>query len=175
MAESGFAAASSSGDRLRLASAEQSAAFALLYQEHYGEVASYCTRLLRDEHVARDVAQEAFVRLFAKWRTVKEPRAYVFLTATNLVRDEWRHRTKLNNLFDRLKPFVAETTPAVDLELTDIVARLPRRLRDVVVLHLVADLPVAEVADVAGIPVGTVKRRLYEARALLRLDWLEIG
>jgi RNA polymerase sigma-70 factor (ECF subfamily) len=52
---------------------------------------------------------------------------------------------------------------------------LPRRLRDVVVLHLVADLPVAEVATVAGIPVGTVKRRLYEARALLRLDWLEIG
>ena len=162
------------GERLHLASAEQSAAFAVVYRQHYGEVASYCSRLLRDDNVARDVAQEAFVRLFARWRTVNEPRAYVFLVATNLVRDEWRRRTKVSNLFERLKPFVSETAPPVDVELGDIVARLPKRLRDVVVLHLVADLPVAEVARVTGIPEGTVKRRLYEARALLRLDWLEI-
>ena len=175
MAEVGVAAVAPHDERLRLASAEHSAAFALLYREHYAEVAGYCTRLLHDEHVARDVAQEAFVRLFARWRTVNEPRAYVFLIATNLVRDEWRHRKRASSLFDRLKPFVDEAAPAVDLELSDVVARLPRRLRDVVVLHLVADLPVAEVATVTGIPVGTVKRRLYEARALLRLDWLEIG
>jgi RNA polymerase sigma-70 factor (ECF subfamily) len=41
------------------------------------------------------------------------------------------------------------------------------RLREVVLLHYYADLPVAEVAAAIHRPVGTVKRRLHEARALL--------
>lgn len=175
MADAGVAAVTGAGDRLRLASAEQSEAFARLYAEAFADVASYCTRLLRDPTHARDVSQEAFVRLFARWRSVADPRAFVFIVATNLVRDEWRRRTRHAALLDGIKPLLTEEATRADVELADIVARLPRRLRDIVVLHLVADLPVAEVARVAGIPEGTVKRRLHEARALLRLDWLEIS
>ena len=44
---------------------------------------------------------------------------------------------------------------------------IPEKLRDVVLLHYFADLPVAQVAAAVGRPEGTVKRQLSEARALL--------
>lgn len=176
MADAGSTAVpGASGERMRLAGAATSEAFTRVYAESFREVSAYCTRLLRDESLARDVTQEAFVRLFSRWRSVAEPRAFVFIVATNLVRDEWRRRTRQNALIDGLKPLVHEQAAGHAVELADVVARLPRRLRDVVVLHLVADLPVLEVARVLTIPEGTVKRRLHEARALLRLDWLEVS
>jgi RNA polymerase sigma-70 factor (ECF subfamily) len=50
------------------------------------------------------------------------------------------------------------------------VGRLPDRLRDVVLLHYYADLPVGEVATAVRRPPGTVKRQLSEARAVLAQD-----
>jgi len=175
MTEAGAGALPGTAARLRLAPAAHSEEFARLYTESYGDVAGYCFRLLRDDNAARDSAQEAFVRLFSRWRTVAEPRAYVFVVATNLIRDEWKRRAKQAALLEGMRPLVVGEARTPDVELSDIVTRLPRRLRDVVVLHLVADLPIAEVARVVRIPEGTVKRRLHEARKLLRLDWLEVS
>ena len=56
---------------------------------------------------------------------------------------------------------------AHDPWLRDLVERLPGHLREAVLLHYYADLPVADVALAIKRPVGTVKRRLHEARALL--------
>src|SRR3712207_9150914 len=88
MSEAGVAPAAD--DRLRLGSASRSEAFSRVYAQSFGEVSGYCARLLRDDNAARDVTQEAFVRLFSRWRSVSDPRAFVFVVATNLVRDEWK-------------------------------------------------------------------------------------
>ncbi len=45
---------------------------------------------------------------------------------------------------------------------------LPRRQREVVTLHYLADLPLVEVAAVLGISIGSVKSHLFDARAALR-------
>jgi DNA-directed RNA polymerase specialized sigma24 family protein len=50
-------------------------------EREYSGVARYCLRLLGHEQSARDVRQEAFVRLFGRWTKVAEPRAYVYLVA----------------------------------------------------------------------------------------------
>jgi len=55
-------------------------------------------------------------------------------------------------------------------DLGDAVRRLPAREREVVVLHYVADLPVAEVARRLGVAPGTVKRALHDARRRLAAD-----
>jgi len=134
-----------------------------LFQREYPHVAGYCWRLVDDSDLAADIAQEAFARLLARWLRVREPRAYVYRIATNLVREAWR---------ERLRPLPEDTTAPSDPTTADIAVRLavdalPLRYRTVVWLHYFAGLPVAEVAAVVGRRSGTVKWQLSEARARL--------
>lgn len=148
----------------------QQESFAELYSRTYRPLTAYCYGLLGEPQVAADVAQEAFTRLFARVLTVREPKAWLYLVATNLCRDVWRSEEKQRQLVQMTGQRLREEVAGPDLGVRDLVERLPARLRDVVVLHYYADLPVAEVASVLNRPVGTVKRRLLEARTLLADD-----
>lgn len=124
----------------------------------------YCARLVGDLDLAGEVAQEALVRTWGRWVRVRDPRAYAYRVATH-------------QAFHVLAEQRRTALPAVDrpgdrrevdaIEVRDAVARLPQRLRVVVTLHYLADLPVQEGARAIRRPVGTVKQRLYEARRLL--------
>lgn len=85
----------------------------------------------------------------------------------NLARNAWkrqgREQRALRLLSSEPEPVHAGTDPSV----RDAVERLPARLRKVVLLHYFADLPVTQVADALGIPTGTAKRRLHDARKAL--------
>jgi RNA polymerase sigma-70 factor (ECF subfamily) len=141
-------------------------AFRDLYRAEYAGLAGYCTALTGDVQLARDITQEAFARLFARWVGVREPKAYVYYVATNLARRHWRRSKKERELYDQIGHRPVETG-VHDPWLRDLVERLPERLREAVLLHYYADLPVTEVALLTKRPVGTVKRRLHEARQLL--------
>jgi len=135
-------------------------------EREYAGVVGYLYRLVGEEELARDLTQEAFVRLFGRWSAVRDPRAYVYLVATNLARRQWRRRRDEAAAVRRAHPR-AETAAPPDAGIRDVVEKLPRKWRDVVVLHYYADLAVADVARQLGQPEGTVRRRLTEARALL--------
>jgi RNA polymerase sigma-70 factor (ECF subfamily) len=141
--------------------------FAALYATEFGRLAGYLTSLTGNPDVAREAAQEAFTRLFARWRKVSEPRGFVYVVATNLVKHHWRQGGRERLAVASLGITSEHGRAAHDPWLRDLVDRLPDRLREVVLLHYYADLPVAEVALAIHRPVGTVKRRLHEARALL--------
>jgi RNA polymerase sigma-70 factor (ECF subfamily) len=143
------------------------AEFGRLYAEHFGPLSGYALSLTGDPSVAVDVAQEAFTRLFARWGRVRDPRAWVFFVATNLATDAWRLAQRDRLLTTALRHTMRSEDPAHDPWLRDLVDRLPERLRSAVLLHYYADLPLDEVARLLHRPVGTVKRRLHEARALL--------
>jgi RNA polymerase sigma-70 factor (ECF subfamily) len=143
------------------------AAFAALYREHFGPVSGYALALVGERGAAVDVAQEAFTRLYARLGRVRDPRAWLFFVATNLAHDHWRRTSRDRALSDALTPMTRATDAAHDPWLRDLVERLPERLRTPVLLHYYADLPVEEVARLTRRPLGTVKRRLHEARALL--------
>ena len=141
--------------------------FAALYTAEFGRLAGYLTSLTGNPDVAREAAQEAFTRLFARWRKVSEPRGFVYVVATNIVKHHWRQGGRERNAVTSLGITTEHGRDAHDPWLRDLVDRLPERLREVVLLHYYADLPVADVAVAVRRPVGTVKRRLHEARALL--------
>jgi RNA polymerase sigma-70 factor (ECF subfamily) len=143
-------------------------AFTRFFTAEFGALAAYCTRLL-PTGPAEDAAQEALVRVWTHWRTVRDPRAYTFLVATNLARRQWRSDSKervLNARFDDDERSRRER-PDADANLRDLVNRLPVRLRTPTLLHYYADLPTAEVARLLRRPPGTIRRRLSEARRLL--------
>jgi RNA polymerase sigma-70 factor, ECF subfamily len=149
--------------------------FARFYAAEFPRLAGYCLGLTGSESVARDLAQEALVRLFSRWSAVSSPRAYAYLVATNLAKRTWRRRKGESEALRRLglSPNPAPGSPSGDpgesqAWLRDLVEALPDHLRRAVLLHYFADLSVNEVARVLRVPAGTVKRRLHDARTLLR-------
>ena len=142
-----------------------SADFPDFYRSTFGDLSGYAWSLTRDRHLADELAQEALTRVYARWGLLREPRPYAFRIVANLAKDTWRRgqRERPGDLEQAGEAAVAGPDEAT----LDAVRRLPRPLREVVMLHYYADLPVAEIASVVRRPVGTVKRRLFDARALL--------
>lgn len=139
----------------------------VLWNLHYAPLAGWCASLVGDRDAAHDIASEAFVRLLSRWVTVHDPKGYLYVTATNLVRDRWRREQRDRKLKERLEQTTPTATPAVDPWLRDLVERLPDRMRVPVLLHYYADMSVAEVSRALRRPEGTVKRMLFDARSRL--------
>ncbi len=137
---------------------ERNEVFTAFYAEHWPAVAGYCAGLVRSGHLGDDLAQGAFIRLYARWGRPKDPLAYTYRIAHNLAFD---HRRSLARGRHQIAEPICEGT---DHGLLDAVHRLPRALRDVTLLHYFADLPLAQVAQVLRRPLGTVKRQLHDAR-----------
>jgi RNA polymerase sigma-70 factor, ECF subfamily len=145
-----------------------------LFVAHYARLAGWVLRLVDDEGTAHEVAAEAFTRLLARWGSVEDPRAFLYVTATSLLKDHWRKVERERAAPAKVPAEVAPVPAALHERpsLRDVVDRLPEPLRVVVVLHYYADLPAVEVAGALGLSQGRVDRRLREARALLH-DALE--
>lgn len=117
-----------------------------------------------------DLVQETYLRLW-KYRREYRPAAklstFLFLLARQvrldaLKRDTRRERRERD--WGIAKPDVQEASPACEREdVRRAVARLPEPMRDVVELGVFQDLPYAEVSEILGIPVGTVKSRMFNA------------
>jgi RNA polymerase sigma-70 factor (ECF subfamily) len=125
-----------------------------------------------DRDAAHDIAAEAFARLLSKWITVRDPKGYLYVTASNLVRDRWRREQRDRKLQARLEETTTVSTPGVrplDARPGRAAARAPAHP---VLLHYWADMSVAEIASALHKPEGTVKRMLHDARHRLH-GWLE--
>lgn len=151
---------------LRVASRDE--ALREVYLAHYPRLAGWCAHLVGDRDLGHEFATEAFTRLLSRWQVVDDPRAWLYMT-TNLVRDHWRRTQRERRAFQQIAT-QPEYEAASDPSIRDLVERLPKRLRSVVLLHYYADLPVREVAAVLGKAEGSVKRALFDARARLHAD-----
>lgn len=145
----------------------------------YEQVIALALAALADSDDAVEVAQETMARTFERWGTVSQmdrPGAWSRRVALNLVTDRLRGRTRRRRLRERLRnqPTTTPVDPVAsgagewDRAFWAHVAALPRRQRDVVVLHYVEDLPIAEIAEIVEAPTGTVKSDLSRARVRLR-------
>jgi RNA polymerase sigma-70 factor, ECF subfamily len=137
-----------------------------VFRMHYAPLAGWCRRMVNDEDVAHDIASEAFARLLGRWTSVTDPRAYLYTTALNLIRDRWR-RSERERVAIRKTVTTMNTMAAPAPELRMLVEELPKRLQQVVVLYYFADLPVEAIARTLGVAPGTIKRDLFDARAKL--------
>ena len=124
-----------------------------------------------DQADAEDAAQEAFAKALRNQRrfiNLDNPEAWLRTVALNHLRNGWRH----NDVVRRLRDKVPGPQGALELgpdhvAIMAALGGLDRPQREVVVLHYLVDLPVAEIADTLGIPEGTVKSRLSRSRGRL--------
>ena len=142
-----------------------------LFNSSYPRLAGWVRRLVDDDETAHEIASEAFTRLLARWTALDNPQSYLYMIATNLVRDHWR-KTERERRAMRTHAASAVTdqiqSPAADVDMRQLIQCLPARLRSAFLLHYYAGFAVREVAVMLGRPEGTVKADLFAARAKLR-------
>jgi RNA polymerase sigma-70 factor, ECF subfamily len=163
-----LASDSGSRGRPRQAVAEE------LFSAHYPKLAGWVRRLVDDDETAHEIASEAFVRLLSKWTSPDKfdsPQSYLYMIATNLVRDHWR-KTERERRAIRSATASADLDsvryPGQDVDVRDLIQSLPPRLRDPFLLHYYAGFPIKEVATLLHRPEGTIKADLFAARAKLK-------
>jgi RNA polymerase sigma-70 factor (ECF subfamily) len=150
--------------------ADRTAEFDQLYQAHYGRVLAMAYALTGNAQEAQDLCQEAFCRAWQRWGRIEsydDPLAWVQKVVSNLASSRWR-RLAVARLYARRQR--ATAVPPLEPDHVAVVTALralPPAQRQVVVLHHLADQPVAEVARTLGVAEGTVKSWLHRGRAAL--------
>ncbi len=170
------------------------AAFNSLVLRHQDAAYGLALRFLSSPEAAEDATQEAFIRAYRAIGSFRGERfrSWLFSIVANACRDELRRRRRrpqrsLDEARERedrpdLDPADPDPTPeaqALSGELREVLERslmqLPENWRLVVVLSDVQGLSYEEIAEAAGVPLGTVKSRLSRARARLREILLASG
>lgn len=149
-------------DEIRVDQRDADAEFAEFYEQQYATTVILAGFLSGD----RSVAEEAFVRLHARFEQVDNPAGYVRTTLVNLCHNRRRSTSREAHHFTRHGPSPTTVSErAAELEAT--LHRLSYEERAVVVLRYWLGLSEAEIAEHLGCRPGTVKSR--SARALKKI------
>jgi RNA polymerase sigma factor (sigma-70 family) len=160
---------------LRSVAAGDAASLTQLYERYATPLFGYLYRLADDRMTAEEILQDT---MLAVWRSAagfdgrSKVSTWLFGVARRQAHNRLRARASPEptaHLPDRADhaagPDEVAIAAAGGTPLAAAVKRLPEHHRDVIALVFVAGLPLADVADVLSIPVGTVKSRLHHARA----------
>ena len=160
-------------DRARLG---DHAAFEQLAAASVDRLFALATRILRDEAAAEDAVQEALLRAWRDLRALRDParwEAWLYRLLVNACRDEQRRRQRRPVALFANVPNTAAGTNETDViarrdELERGLSRLTVDHRVALAMHYYLDLRPAEIADLLGVPEGTVVSRLHYASRALR-------
>ncbi|MCO5295489.1 MAG: sigma-70 family RNA polymerase sigma factor [Fimbriimonadaceae bacterium] len=162
-------------------------AFGKIVDAYQSRVFGFVRRMVGDGEDASDIAQEVFIRAFQsihRFDGRSSVRTWLFRIAHNLCVDRAR-RSRRSPAEMRLDAFHGEEEPfeiadhrgnpegavlddELALAMEQGIASLSDKLRSVLLLHDRDDLSYEQIAEVLGVPVGTVKSRLFLARAHLQ-------
>ncbi len=142
-------------------------------------------RLTTDPSRAEDLVQDTVLKAFRAWQRFQPGtniRSWLFTILRNTFINDYRRRQRepIPMDLEAVEPHVVfkaaqDEDPEgtffsqiVDAKVLDAIDALPEEFREVLVLSDIENLSYAEIAEVLGIPVGTVKSRLFRARRQLQ-------
>ena len=151
--------------------------------EHLNALYNLAVYLTRNGSEAEDLVQETYLRAFRfshRFQPGTNLRAWMFQILRNTFLTFYRHRereptfldegdldTEKETMFHDAPPKDGTTVEA-ETDLARALAQLPEEFRTILLLAQVEGLPLEEVAQVMGCPVGTVKSRIFRAKERLR-------
>jgi RNA polymerase sigma-70 factor, ECF subfamily len=166
-----------------MATAAETVDAATLFATYHDRIYRYVLSLVKDPAEAEDLIQDTFLRAYRHGDSLRDPeavRGWLYRIATHVCLDRLRQRKPLVSLDseddeDCVAPPVSESPSPLEIserkETGACVQRcldfLPDKYRAVILLHEAHSLTAPEIADLLGVPVTTVKIRLYRARRKL--------
>ncbi len=163
-------------------------AFEMILNRHQQALLNYIGRMVGDRELALDFTQEVFIKSYSSLSTYQPQfkfRTWLFKIASNYVIDFWRKR-KLDTLsMDRSRnkennrvPFeVSSDEPSIcaQYELAELrekvegaLNKIPSHFRELFVWRHINQFSYEEIAEIKGLPVGTVKNRVFQSKELIR-------
>ena len=164
-------------------------AFEAIFRQFEREVYRWILRIVREPGAAEDALVEAFWRAYrgrARFDPSRSFGAWMRRIATNCALDQLKATQRRSWVSLQREP-VGRVPPGRDAtrgepagfdlanNIRGAFAKLPPKLRVVATLALVEELPHAEIADALGVPIGTVKSRLFRATRELREELTRLG
>ncbi|MFY2763149.1 RNA polymerase sigma factor [Arenimonas sp. MALMAid1274] len=152
------------------------AAFEPLVMRWAGPLRRHVLRVTGDPEAADELTQDIWLRVVQGIGRLRQPeqfRSWLFGIAHRVLMDRFRQhyasRHDAADVFDQMaEPGDGAGRLEATLDVERHLHRLPMVEREVITLFHLDELPLADVAQALGVPVGTVKSRLFRARQLLR-------
>ena len=146
-------------------------------REYSADLYRFAYWLCRDRHAAEDVVQEACVRAWSAWATLRDPGVTKSWLMT-IVRNESarrRSRIKPDASLDEVDEVHLPAVPSCEagVETAQILARLPESYREPLLMQVLGGFSCAEIAAALGTTEGAVMTRLTRARQALRRQYAE--
>ncbi|HYE15069.1 MAG TPA: sigma-70 family RNA polymerase sigma factor [Pyrinomonadaceae bacterium] len=175
-------------DLVRRAIAGREDGFEELVRRYQRPIVAYVYRMVGDYDAALDLAQEVFIKVYnslGRYRPEFKFSTWIYRIAHNAAIDHLRREGSARTeelevegeggrAFE--KPLASKApTPEQEserrerrAEIEEVVGQLPPAYRELIVLRHANDLSYDEIAEVTGLPLGTVKNRIFRAREAMR-------
>lgn len=167
--------------------------FEELVRRYQRPIAAYVYRMVGDYDAALDLTQEVFIKIYgslSRYRPEYKFSTWIYKIAHNAAVDHLRrYSTREQSLtgetdgatydlpIESTKPTPEQESERRErrAEIESVVDQLSPAYRELVVLRHSHDLSYDEIAEVTGLPLGTVKNRLFRAREVMRQQFLQRG
>lgn len=175
---------SPAAELLQAARRNEPDAWNTLLRQHQLPLYTYAAELLRDEAGAFDIVQETFASAFRYIDSLRDDRrfaSWLFGIAHQKCVQRWRQRQRDEAVFDLTSEPNGDwldtqmpdpRTVLLQQEQADaffaVLDELPGPQRATLLLHVIEDFSLQDIAQITGVAVGTVKSRLFHAKRTLR-------
>ncbi len=188
-----FAKALGDGELVVGALAGHETSFEELVRRYQRPIAAYVYRMTGDYDTALDLTQEVFIKVhnsLGRYKTEFKFSTWIYKIAHNAAVDHLRRTAAREqslvkgpegDQYDvplesgRINPEIESERKERRLEIEAVVRTLPAAYRELIILRHAQDLTYEEIVDVTGLPLGTVKNRLFRAREMMRQHFLQRG
>ncbi|HEY5403647.1 MAG TPA: sigma-70 family RNA polymerase sigma factor [Pyrinomonadaceae bacterium] len=167
--------------------------FEELVRRYQRPISAYVYRMVGNYESALDLTQEIFIKVYNSLRRYRPEfkfSTWIYKIAHNSAVDHLRRTsTREQSLISgtdgdsfelplessRLTPEQESEQKERRIEIESVVRTLPSNYRELIILRHSQDLTYEEIVEVTGLPLGTVKNRLFRAREMMRQQFLEKG